>query len=137
MNRFYTKFLNTLLNLIFSDLSTLCHSMFSEREEMALELSHLYDSMMELHNNMTMEIQVLEKENQNNRLTNNNKKNGNSSEDSDARYANCFYHEKIGGFTSKCWIFCQNKFLLWNSKSVFPNGVLILWCCLIFWFLIF
>ena len=101
-NNFTMQYIEITYISISSDLSTLCQSMFSEREEMALELSHLYDSMMELHNNMTMEIQVLEKENQNNRLTNNNKKNGNSSEDTDARYANCFYHEKIGGLTSKC-----------------------------------
>jgi hypothetical protein len=34
-----------------------------EREEMCRELGRLYDAMMELHNNMTMEIQVLANEN--------------------------------------------------------------------------
>ena len=34
-----------------------------ERDEMCRELGRLYESMMELHNNMTMEIQVLTKEN--------------------------------------------------------------------------
>ncbi len=34
-----------------------------ERDEMRRELGRLYDSMMELHDNMTMEIQVLSKEN--------------------------------------------------------------------------
>ena len=35
-----------------------------ERDEMCRELARLYESMMELHNNMTMEIQVLTKENE-------------------------------------------------------------------------
>ena len=34
-----------------------------ERDEMCRELGRLYESMMELHNNMTMEIQVLTTEN--------------------------------------------------------------------------
>ncbi len=34
-----------------------------EREEMCRELGKLYDSMLELHNNMTMEVQVLTQEN--------------------------------------------------------------------------
>ena len=34
-----------------------------ERSDLCRELSRLYDSMLELHNNMTMEIQVLAQEN--------------------------------------------------------------------------
>ena len=34
-----------------------------ERDEMCRELGRMYESMMELHNNMTMEIQVLSQEN--------------------------------------------------------------------------
>ncbi len=34
-----------------------------ERDEMCRELGRLYESMLELHNNMTMEIQVLAKKN--------------------------------------------------------------------------
>ena len=47
----------------FRDVLLVAKKLSKERDEMCRELGRLYESMMELHNNMTMEIQVLTKEN--------------------------------------------------------------------------
>ena len=47
----------------FRDVLLVGKKLSKERDEMCRELGRLYESMMELHNNMTMEIQVLTKEN--------------------------------------------------------------------------
>ena len=49
--------------LCFRDVLSTAKKLAKERDEMCRELGRLYDQMMELHNNMTMEIQVLAKEN--------------------------------------------------------------------------
>ena len=48
----------------FRDVLLVAKKLSKERDEMCRELGRLYESMMELHNNMTMEIQVLTKENE-------------------------------------------------------------------------
>ncbi|TRY68412.1 hypothetical protein TCAL_04100 [Tigriopus californicus] len=47
----------------FRDVLSISKKLAKERDEMCRELGRMYDSMMELHNNMTMEIQVLHQEN--------------------------------------------------------------------------
>ena len=48
---------------IFRDVVSLAKKLSKERNDLCRELGRLYDSMLELHNNMTMEIQVLAQEN--------------------------------------------------------------------------
>ena len=58
----YIAYLNLKI-ASFRDVLLVAKKLSKERDEMCRELGRLYESMMELHNNMTMEIQVLTKEN--------------------------------------------------------------------------
>ncbi len=52
---------NEAVNSCYKDLIFIAKRLAKERDELCRDLGRLYDATMELHNNMTMEIQVLKK----------------------------------------------------------------------------